>query len=1301
MSRGEARARPEPAQSRALDRCVPRSHHAVSQCLWGLVAMPIRTQPAMLLAQLPQPSPAYKRRVWLAVTGLALFLALYFLLAAWFLFTAYRLTVAADSPAFSGILVGICALFLAVFMLKPVFFVKHGSVDDAVEITAQQQPRLFAFLYELADGAAAPRPHRVFLSARVNAAVFYDLSLINLVFPSRKNLEIGLALVNALTLGEFRAVLAHEFGHFTQRSMAVMRWAYIAQQISAHLVARRDKLDAMLRTLCHIDFRVAWVGWLLSLIVWSIRSLVDSAFGAMVILQRALSREMEMQADLVAVALTGSDALVHALHRLQAADDAWDRTLAFLSHEHGRNRIPRDVFALHSRVTERMGDILGDPGYGRVAPVPPQRPAEHRVFKPDLAQPPRMWLTHPLNHEREANAKRRYVAAPIDDSSPWALFDDPAALRERVSAVLQQAQGKETVPTDAALADLSESFDREHLKSRYHGVYLGRSAVRGATRPEDLVDPAPAGWRQQLDELYPESLLDEVARSRGLENEIVQLRAIESGAFTPSEGVIRHRGRSITRAELPRVIQTVQAEARAVEERLHAGDRTRRAVHLAAAAELGGGWDAYLRGLLAVLHYADHTAANLEDLYGVFARTLRLVTATRRVSSGGMQRLLDSANALQAPLSAVFRMSPLVTLDSSLTGRLAIASWTESLGTEALPPADRDNIGEWLKVIDSWVTKAGSACSALRNATLEQLLLTEAALAEHVRLGTSPGPAAAPSVVLATYDVLPPGAERKPPAGLDWWERFQVAQGTVPALARAAVAAGIVAVVLGFGTSVGTATITIYDGLALPVVVNVGDHRLSLRARSWAALEVDGRVGYRIMARTREGRVVDSFDVARPGSFASFIYNVGGATPLVEWTAVYGNVSRPPDRPLGAPRWTRSSADVLFEKPPESIRTSDKGGVRLVLSGMADALPGVQLGVLASDSDSVRVIRAHAQWDATTSAQGLSWLTIGKARLPDYRQIFAKRLAEAPSDVVLLRLEQDDADSAEKVLVCSRHQARSDAARDDADLKYVAARCISDERAMMQAFRDGHGRWPQHGWFAYGAGYGYAAADQWQQAGVALEAAAAALPPVADFVSVDLARIRRLTTPDAGALVAHLAKGSDHLRYLVALESGTGIDSGPLLAYAELARGHLDQAVSLAHANPAVEARVLRLAAASDGASPELVRRALALDPGVGLDDATRWASIALATRSGRDVTPLLDSHPARPEYPQRVLSFIRLVRRGANRSAAEQQLNGLPLTARGEAYCAGVIILGDRAPAAWRHAAKQLLFAPERPYFR
>src|SRR5260370_686673 len=190
----------------------------------------VQSEPAPLPAQLPQPSAAYQRRVWLAGACLLLCQARYFLAGGWLLFPAYRRTLGAGAPAFSGYAVGICALFLAVFMLKPIFFVRRGRVDGAVEVTQAQQPRLFAFLFELADAAAAPRPHRVFLSSQVNAAVFYDLSLLNLIFPSRKNLEIGLALMNALTLALFRAVLAHEFGHFTQRSIALPPCAHAAPQ---------------------------------------------------------------------------------------------------------------------------------------------------------------------------------------------------------------------------------------------------------------------------------------------------------------------------------------------------------------------------------------------------------------------------------------------------------------------------------------------------------------------------------------------------------------------------------------------------------------------------------------------------------------------------------------------------------------------------------------------------------------------------------------------------------------------------------------------------------------------------------------------------------------------------------------------------------------------------------------------------------------------------------------------------------------------------------------------------------------
>ncbi|QBG89964.1 hypothetical protein EYC54_00415 [Xanthomonas oryzae] len=126
------------------------------------------------------------------------------------------------------------ATFLAVFIAKALVFNKRAERDTrALELTPAEQPALLAFLHQLAADAGVPRPHKVYLSAQVNAGVFYDLSLINLLLPSRKTLDIGLGLVNVLNLGELKTVLPHEFGHFSQRTMAVGRWVYIAQQIAA------------------------------------------------------------------------------------------------------------------------------------------------------------------------------------------------------------------------------------------------------------------------------------------------------------------------------------------------------------------------------------------------------------------------------------------------------------------------------------------------------------------------------------------------------------------------------------------------------------------------------------------------------------------------------------------------------------------------------------------------------------------------------------------------------------------------------------------------------------------------------------------------------------------------------------------------------------------------------------------------------------------------------------------------------------------------------------------------------------
>ncbi|MFT3922091.1 MAG: M48 family metallopeptidase [Myxococcales bacterium] len=498
--------------------------------------------PATTPGDLTAVTEAYKRRAWIAMAVLVGFALVYLTLWGWFGWTAYRLGLELSRRHINVSIMAGCLVssLLLLFMSRALLAVKRGAPSEDLEVTAQEQPLLFEFLWRVADEVGAPRPHHVFLSPDVNAAVFYDVSFKNLLVPSHKNLVIGLGLVNALTLGEFKAVLAHEFGHFAQRSMAVGRWVYTAQQIANHLVHSRGIFDRMLRGLSRFDIRVAWVGWILRLIVWSMRSLLDTVFSLVVMAQRALSREMELQADLVAVSLTGSDAIVHALHRLRAADEAWSIAVPFAFGELSSGHRVADVFSLQTRVTEQMRVVLDDPDFGS-PPALPERPESHRVFEDSIAQPPRMWMTHPPGREREENAKRRYVSAPVDQRSAWSVFADPESLRHKLTDRLLLSPEAKELPAASQIQESLQRLDAEYTRKgvdpRYRGVYLGRPLTREAQHADELYEPQSQADLAQLAALYPRSLAGELKTWRNLQEETAMLEALSRG---DSESARRH-----------------------------------------------------------------------------------------------------------------------------------------------------------------------------------------------------------------------------------------------------------------------------------------------------------------------------------------------------------------------------------------------------------------------------------------------------------------------------------------------------------------------------------------------------------------------------------------------------------------------------------------------------------------------------------------------------------------------------------------------------------------------------------------
>jgi Zn-dependent protease with chaperone function len=248
--------------------------------------------PGGVPADLTAPSPSYRRHAWVAVMGLLAFVGVYLGLTGYLGWVVWRTLGHALWTGQSvglAVLVSLPACFFLAFLLRGLFVVRHEQPRDLVEVTPDSEPELFAFLHRLADETRAPRPHKVFLSPRVNAAVFYDLSFWNLLLPSRKNLEIGLGLVNALSLDELKAVVAHEYGHFAQRTMAVGRWVYVARQVAGHVVGARGIFDAILQFLSNIDLRVAWIGWILRLFVWAIRAVLDTMLRLVILAQRALA----------------------------------------------------------------------------------------------------------------------------------------------------------------------------------------------------------------------------------------------------------------------------------------------------------------------------------------------------------------------------------------------------------------------------------------------------------------------------------------------------------------------------------------------------------------------------------------------------------------------------------------------------------------------------------------------------------------------------------------------------------------------------------------------------------------------------------------------------------------------------------------------------------------------------------------------------------------------------------------------------------------------------------------------------
>lgn len=299
---------------------------------------------------------------------------------------------------------GLCCFTLAFafYLIKPLFSFHKDEKQTRVEVTKEECPKLFKAIEDVAKGVGTKMPKHVYLTTEVNACVFYNTTFWSIFFPVRKNLEIGLGLFEGLSIEELKSIIAHEFGHFSQKSMKVGSTVYVANSVICDLINTNDSWDRMMIKWCESEYTLwAYFGVLTIWMTNWVKSLTYKMYRIVQKENLALSRQMEFDADTIACNYIGSDIFISAMYKVEQIsvnDSFYQHILSGLIDDH---QIVGDYFDGKHIFESKNPDSQINPLTYELKLSKPYSTlnAQSRVEIKDI------WSSHPSTKERIANAR--------------------------------------------------------------------------------------------------------------------------------------------------------------------------------------------------------------------------------------------------------------------------------------------------------------------------------------------------------------------------------------------------------------------------------------------------------------------------------------------------------------------------------------------------------------------------------------------------------------------------------------------------------------------------------------------------------------------------------------------------------------------------------------------------------------------------------------------------------------------------------------------------------------------------------
>jgi Zn-dependent protease with chaperone function len=424
-----------------------------------------------------QPSNQFKKSTYKVIAAIALFVVVYILLlisataiaaALGWLGVAMMTAVGNFIVLVLGIGLILCGLMLIFFLVKFIF-TKSQKKIPGYEITENEQPELFAFIRKVTDEVGTSYPKHVYLTNDVNAMASFNPTFWSLFLPIRKDLTIGLGLVNALNQSEFKAVLAHEFGHFSQRSMRFGSYVYHLNKALYNLLYENAGYNKALNAWGRWHWMLRFAATINIYIIRCIQEILRKVYLFINKSYMQLSRQMEFHADAIATYASGGNNIISSLRRLEIAQQCYDQVFPIINTKLSENLRSVNIYELQSWLLKQYAnanrldiDKNGIPVIDKTV-----------ILNNSQITIDNQWASHPEIEDREENVNQFNLNSAVVHESAWQLFRNADELQKHFTDELYQNVSKKDELTIVDLKVIEESLEKEKVASSHNQLYKG------------------------------------------------------------------------------------------------------------------------------------------------------------------------------------------------------------------------------------------------------------------------------------------------------------------------------------------------------------------------------------------------------------------------------------------------------------------------------------------------------------------------------------------------------------------------------------------------------------------------------------------------------------------------------------------------------------------------------------------------------------------------------------------------------------------------------------------------------------